>query len=261
MLVLLYYVLQYVGVLHGQWQTFLREVEHVEDDRLGASVLTMVDGIHHFHDSLAFMHHFVFAVLADDGQFALHQYAMIHHGMVVPAQLLTGRNLVLYGYQFGAALQIVGQLHAVPTLTGAYQLGALHLLFGNVVLLYETGHQTVGNGGTNPDFREQESSVFVGGFQNDVYVVKYRKNHIYDTNHPQVALRVCFPILARIEEDEHEYQYYRERDTSQMERVINQWGWKENVAQQYGDAHTHGAPVVELICGDTHLEEIHRNHY
>ena len=95
-------------MLHGEGQVLLREVEHVEDDGLRAAVLAVVDGVHHLDDGLALMHHLLLAVLADDGQLALHQYAVVHHGMVVPAQLLACGEHVLHGYQFGAAPEIVG---------------------------------------------------------------------------------------------------------------------------------------------------------
>ena len=39
----------------------------------------------HLHDSLAFMHDFLVALLVDDGQLALHEYAEIHRRVVVPA--------------------------------------------------------------------------------------------------------------------------------------------------------------------------------
>ena len=60
-------------MLNGQGQVLLREVEHVEDDGLRASVFAVVDGVHHLDDGLALMHGLLLAVLADDGQFALPQ--------------------------------------------------------------------------------------------------------------------------------------------------------------------------------------------
>ena len=54
--------------------------------------------------------------------------------MVMPAQLLSGGELVLYGHQFGASLQVVGQIHAVPTLAGAYQFGTFYLLRAIILL-------------------------------------------------------------------------------------------------------------------------------
>ena len=99
---------------------------HVKDDGLGASVLAMVDGVDHLYDGLTLMYYFLLAVKTDDGQFALHEYAVVHHRMMVPAQLLPGRELVFHGNQFGTALQVVGQLHAIPTLRSANQLGGLH---------------------------------------------------------------------------------------------------------------------------------------
>ena len=55
-------------MLYGQGQIFLREVEHVEDTVLLATVLAMVDGAYHLYDSLALMHHLRLAILSDDGQ-------------------------------------------------------------------------------------------------------------------------------------------------------------------------------------------------
>ena len=49
-------------MLHGQGQVFLREVEHVEDHVFLASVLSVVDRVHHFHDGLALMYDLLFAV-------------------------------------------------------------------------------------------------------------------------------------------------------------------------------------------------------
>ena len=59
-------------MLNGERQVFLRKVEHVEDDRLCASVLAVVDGVYHLNDGLALMHGLLLAVLADDGQLALY---------------------------------------------------------------------------------------------------------------------------------------------------------------------------------------------
>lgn len=87
-----------------------------------------MDGAHHLHYRLAFMHHSLCAVLADDGQLALNQSAAVHHWVVVPTQLLAGGNLVFYGHHLGAALRVVGQLHSVPAPVGAYQFGGLQQL-------------------------------------------------------------------------------------------------------------------------------------
>ena len=43
-------------MLNGQGQVLLREVEHVEDDGLRASVFAVVDGVHHLDDGLALQH-------------------------------------------------------------------------------------------------------------------------------------------------------------------------------------------------------------
>ena len=56
---------------HGQGHALLREVEHVKDNGFEAAVLTMVNGVHHLHNSLALMHNLFLAFFADDGQLAL----------------------------------------------------------------------------------------------------------------------------------------------------------------------------------------------
>ena len=121
-------------MLYRQGQTWLRKVEHVENDGLAAPVLAVMDGVHHLHNDLALMNHLLIAVLVNDSQFALHQYAVVHHRVVVPAQLLPSRDLVLHSHYFRPALQVIRQLHAVPALTGAHQFGGLHRLERLVVL-------------------------------------------------------------------------------------------------------------------------------
>ena len=94
-------------MLYGQRQIFLREVEHVEDTVLLAAVLAVVDGTYHLYDGLALMHHLRLAILSDDGQLALHQYAVVHGYVVVPAQLLASREHILHGHQFRTAPSFV----------------------------------------------------------------------------------------------------------------------------------------------------------
>ena len=95
----------------------------------------------------------------------------------------------------------------------------------------------------------------------DVDVVECGNECVDDEDHPQVALGVGLPFLSSIEESEHEDEQHREHETGQMERVISQWGWKENVAQQDCHSHTQRRPVVELLCGDAQVEEIHPHHH
>ena len=121
-------------MLHGQGQVFLREVEHIEDDGFRASVLAVVDGIDHLYDSLTLVDYFLLAILSDDGQLALHQYTVVHDGVVMPAQLLTSGEHVLHGHQLGASLEIVGQLHPIPALRGADEFCRLHFRFGSLGL-------------------------------------------------------------------------------------------------------------------------------
>jgi len=64
-------------MLHGKGLVLLREVEHIENDGLRTAVLAVVDSVHHFHDWLTLVYHLSLAVLPDDGQLALYQYAVI----------------------------------------------------------------------------------------------------------------------------------------------------------------------------------------
>ena len=116
----------HLGMLHRQWKSFLREIEHVEDNGLRATVLAVVDSIHHLHDDFALIYSLFLAVEADNGQLALYQYAVVHHGVVMPAQLLSGRYLIFHGHHFWVSLQVVGQLGTIPALAGTNQFGGLH---------------------------------------------------------------------------------------------------------------------------------------
>ena len=114
-------------MLDCQLLALLREVEHIEDDGFCATVLSMVYGVHHLHDSLAFVNDFLFTILTNDGQLALHQDAVVHYRMVVPAEFLTGREDILHSYPLGTSYKVVGQLHAVPALTGANKFFGYYL--------------------------------------------------------------------------------------------------------------------------------------
>ena len=81
----------------------------------------------------------------------------------------------------------------------------------------ETGHQTVGDGGTYPDFRQHIVGVIAEGLHVDVVVIECGNEHIDDADDPQVALGVALPVLASIEIGERTEQKYREDETHQME--------------------------------------------
>ena len=115
-------------MLHRKWHTFLRKIEHVENDGLRAAVFAMVDGAYHLDDGFAFVNGFFVAVEADDGEIALYQYAVVHHRMVMPAEFLPGWYLILDGYNFGTTLKIVGKQGSVPALAGANQFGGIYLV-------------------------------------------------------------------------------------------------------------------------------------
>ena len=74
-------------MLHGEREVFLREIEHIEDGILLAEVLTMMDGAYHLDNGLAFMHHLLLAIQSDDGEFALYEHTVVHHGMMMPATM------------------------------------------------------------------------------------------------------------------------------------------------------------------------------
>ena len=102
---------------------FLREIEHIEDNWLVASVFAMMDSVYHLYDYLTFMYHFLLAIHTYDGQLALHQNTVVHHRVVVSAKLLSGRKLIFYSNQLRASLKIIWQLYAIPALRGAGQFG------------------------------------------------------------------------------------------------------------------------------------------
>ena len=69
---------------------------------------------------------------------------------------------------------------------------------------HETGHETVGDSGANPNFREQICGVLICRLYVDVQIVERCNDNVDDTDSPQVALGVAFPIFARIEVGEHD---------------------------------------------------------
>ena len=48
-------------MLNSQRHVFLRKVKHIQNGRLRATVLTMMDGIYHFYNGLTFMYDFLFS--------------------------------------------------------------------------------------------------------------------------------------------------------------------------------------------------------
>ena len=107
------------GVLDGERNAGLGAVEYVEDDGLGAAVLAVVNGVDHLHDRFAGVDDLFRAIEGDDGQFALLEDAVVHYGVVVPAEFLPRRDFVADGHEFGAAGGVVGQFCTVPALRGA----------------------------------------------------------------------------------------------------------------------------------------------
>ena len=71
-------------MLDGEYLPGFGEVEHIKNDRFGASVLTTVDRADYFNQHLAFMESALFTVLADNGQFSLLDDAVVDCGMMMP---------------------------------------------------------------------------------------------------------------------------------------------------------------------------------
>lgn len=99
------------------------EIEHVEDDGFGASVLAAMDGSDDFYQRFAFMKCLLSAVLTDDGQFALLNNAVVDYRMVMPAGLGAYGKIQPQDPQFGLSRRKIGQRRAVPTLGRTYQFG------------------------------------------------------------------------------------------------------------------------------------------
>ncbi len=72
-------------MLLGDDLTGLGNVEHVQYDLFVPSVLATMDGADHFDDSLTFVEGAFVAVIANDGQIALLNDAVIDDVVVMPA--------------------------------------------------------------------------------------------------------------------------------------------------------------------------------
>ena len=103
-------------MLDGENLTGFGEVEHIEDDGLGAAVLAPMDRAYYFYQSLALMERTFVAVSADDGQITLLYDAVVDGRMVMPAcNGSYGKRHTQYR-QLRLAFRKVRQLHAIPTL-------------------------------------------------------------------------------------------------------------------------------------------------
>ena len=113
-----WYLLQ-LRVLDGDVFPGLGEIEHVQDDGLGAAVLATMDFVNHFHQRLALAERAFCAVQADDRQFTLFHNSIIDNRVVVPAcNGADGEKHSCY-FQFRPSCGEVRQLCAVPTLGGS----------------------------------------------------------------------------------------------------------------------------------------------
>lgn len=96
------------GVGDGYFCVGGGEVEHVEDDGFGTSVLAAVDRADDFDQGFAFVEGFLGAILADDGQVALLHDAVVDDRVVVPAGFGTDGKVQTNDSQFGLTLRKIG---------------------------------------------------------------------------------------------------------------------------------------------------------
>lgn len=82
-----------LGMLDGERHPFLREVEHIKDDRFVARVHAAVNGTDHLNDGFPGMHDLLLAVNSDDGQFPLMQNAVVDDGVMMPRKLAADRKI------------------------------------------------------------------------------------------------------------------------------------------------------------------------
>ena len=106
-------------MLDGYFCSGRGKVEHIENDGFGASVLASMDSANHFNQSFAFMEGFFCSILANDGQIALLNDAVIDYGMMMPTGLGANREVQSYHPQFRFALRKIRQHSPIPTLGGA----------------------------------------------------------------------------------------------------------------------------------------------
>ena len=76
---------RHLGVLNGQREVLLREVEDVENGGFRTVVLAVMNTLYRLHDGLSLVNDLLLPILTEDGQLALHKHTEIHHGVVVPA--------------------------------------------------------------------------------------------------------------------------------------------------------------------------------
>ncbi len=95
---------------------------------------------------------------------------------------------------------------------------------------HETGHQTVGDGRTNPYLSKQIWGVFIDRLNVNVQIVKCGNEHVDNTDYPQVTLSVALPVLTRIEIHKREKQHYREDKTHKVQSIICQRRCEKDVA-------------------------------
>ena len=91
-------------MLDGYLCSGFREVEHIENDGFGTSVLASMDSADHFDYSIAFVESFLCSILANDGQFALLNDTVIDYCMMMPPCFGAYREVQSYHPQFGLSL-------------------------------------------------------------------------------------------------------------------------------------------------------------
>jgi len=112
-------------VLDGKGEAFSGDIEHIENHGNTAPVLSSVDGPDHLREGFSLTDHLFLAVPADDGKFSLLHDAVVHDGMMVPAELLPGGELIADADEFRPSFRVIRQFGSVPAPARAEQLGGL----------------------------------------------------------------------------------------------------------------------------------------
>jgi hypothetical protein len=101
-----------------------------------------------------------------------------------------------------------------------------------------TGHQAIGDGGTNPDFHHDITGELVGGLQDDIDVIQQGNEHVHHKDGPQVSLGIALPVLAGIELSEQDEQHHSKDQAGLLDGIIGRMRRENDIPQQNRDTDT-----------------------
>lgn len=93
-----------------------RDVEHIEDNGLRATILATMDGADYFDQRFTLVEGALRTILTDNCQVALLNDAVVDDVMMMPAGLSSDRKIQADYSQFRFTLREVRQLCPIPTL-------------------------------------------------------------------------------------------------------------------------------------------------